>query len=92
VLPEKSIEANRSRLKIEWSDEGRAAFAKVPNGDSTSKLGLLFGSVLEGIVISDSDFVRGIAFQLSLQSSLSDESVSAAIRGPELPSSLELIE
>jgi len=91
VLPEKSIEANRSRLKIEWSDEGRAAFAKVPNGDSTSKLGLLFGSVLEGIVISDSDFVRGIAFQLSLQSSLSDESVSAAIRGPELPSSLELI-
>ena len=89
---QRSSGQNRMMMKIEWSDAGRDAFAKASSGDLSRRFGLKFGSVLEGIAVSEIDSVRGIEFHLSSQSSLSNESISAAIRGPALPSALELIE
>ena len=79
-------------MRIEWSDSGRDTCAKASGSDPTRRVGLKFGSVLEGVAISELDWVRGIEFQLSSQSNLSSESIAAAIRGPDLPSALELIE
>jgi hypothetical protein len=79
-------------LKIEWSDLARDTFAKASGSDTRRRVGLKFGSVLEGVAISELVSVRVIEFQLSSQSNLSNESIAAAIRGLDLPSALELIE
>lgn len=89
---QRSSGQNRTMMEIAWSDSGRDTFAKASGSDPTRRVGLKFGSVLEGVAISELDWVRGIEFQLSSQSNLSNESIAAAIRGPDLPSALELIE
>ncbi|MEQ1829742.1 MAG: serine/threonine-protein kinase [Pirellula sp.] len=84
---------SQQRIEIELSSTGWQSYQKtVQNGMSKSPLGIVINGWVYGIAKQEDIRDRRILFQLGSESSFTPESIQSAIRGPALPSELELIE
>lgn len=79
-------------LLIELTHEGREELAAQLQGESAGGLGLVVGGLVEGLAERDSISHKQILFQLSPASGLTANGIAAGIRGPDLPSPLELLD
>ena len=61
-------------------------------GGAAGGLGLVLGGLVEGIAERASISPKQMVFQLSADSGLRGDGIAAAIRGPSIPSQLELLE
>jgi len=81
------------KLEIQLTKEGREKLVEASNGEiEFAGLGLLVDGVIEGIAGREEMSGKQLIFQLSSRSEVTAESIIAAIRGPALPSDLELLE
>ncbi len=86
-------EANDAQLVVELTAVGREALAARLNGkEATAGLGLVIDGLMEGIAPLDAISPKRLVFQLSNDAGLAPESIATGIRGPGLPSPLELLE
>jgi len=84
---------SRSKLEIQLSKEGREKLVEASDDEiDFAGLGLLVDGVIEGFAGREGMSGRKLIFQLSIESYVTAESIIAAIRGPVLPSDLELLE
>lgn len=84
--------SNSPKLVIEVTTAGRSKLALAKEDETAGGLGLVIDGLLEGIATKDSISQKRIVFQLSRQSSLSGDSIAAGIRGPRIPTQLELLD
>ncbi|MEM6469643.1 MAG: serine/threonine-protein kinase [Planctomycetota bacterium] len=85
-------ESGERLLTIELTPKGRNELAKRGNIESSGGIGLVIDGFVEGFAGIDSITQKSIRFTLSDVSSHNQTSISAGIRGPVLPTSLELID
>jgi hypothetical protein len=84
---------DKRQLVVELTPRGRQQLAsKLAGADSTGGLGLVIGSLVEGIATKESISHQQIVFQLSPASDLTSDGIAAGIRGPHLPTQLELLD
>ena len=85
--------ANDERqLIVELTSDGRDKLATLGGENSTGGLGLVIGGLVEGIATKASISQKQIVFQLSKTSDLTSDGIAAGIRGPNIPTQLELLD
>ncbi len=88
-----SANANdESQLIVELTSNGREQLATLGGENSTGGLGLVIGGLVEGIATKASISQKQIVFQLSKTSDLTSDGIAAGIRGPNIPTQLELLD
>jgi len=80
------------RLIVELTSHGRKQLATLGGENPTAGLGLLIGGLVEGIASKASISQKRIVFQLSKTSDLTSDGIAAGIRGPKIPTQLELLD
>ncbi|MEM0926148.1 MAG: serine/threonine-protein kinase, partial [Planctomycetota bacterium] len=81
-----------NQIVIELTPEGREQLEKLGDLNSSGGLGLVIGGLVEGVAESTAISPKNIRFELSATSIHNRQSIVAGIRGPELPSQLELLD
>ncbi len=80
------------QLIVELTSGGREQLATLGGRDAAGGLGLLIGGLVEGIATKASISQKQIVFQLSETSDLTGDGIAAGIRGPNIPTQLELLD
>jgi serine/threonine protein kinase/uncharacterized membrane protein (GlpM family) len=87
------ITGQEKQLVIQWSGQGRTTFSEFTGAAQDSvTLGMIIDGVVQGVAVTDDSANQKLTFALSESMNNSIESVKAAIRGPELPFELELLQ
>jgi hypothetical protein len=82
-----------AQLVVELTASGREDLeVRLISKESTAGLGLVIGGLVEGIAPMESISSKQVPFQLSTASDLTAEGITAGIRGPTIPSALELLD
>ncbi len=86
-------EAGGPQLIVELTARGRQALeSRLVGKESVGGLGLIVDGLVEGIAPLELVSPKRVIFQLSTASDLTPDGITAGIRGPSLPSPLELLE
>ncbi len=89
---EKDSKRHSKDIRLELSSSGRAALEKLLESHRESAaFGLVVDGVIEAVASPVLQDHRTIEFQIDSQSVRSIESIRSAIRGPEIPSEIELL-
>ncbi|MEO1619105.1 MAG: hypothetical protein AAFV88_24860, partial [Planctomycetota bacterium] len=80
-----------NQVTIELTSAGRKEIEK-HDADSVGGIGLVIGGVVEALAPIESISQKSITFQLSDASNFTPSSITAAIRGPHVPTPLERLE
>lgn len=78
-------------LSIELTSVGRSLLSEIRQGQKELAIGLVIGDLIEGVARGEGVTNKRIRFELCDQSEFSSGSIEAAVRGPVLPFTLELI-
>lgn len=82
-----------NKLSVMLSSEGREIFNKsTQDEESIAAVGLVINGMIYGIASRADISAQELRFELSGNNTFSQEAITAAIRGPELPTELELLE
>ena len=85
------VESNPKSLKIELTGTGRELLAETRPESKSAAIGLVIAGMVEGVAKKEAVSNKRIQFELCDQSEFAAESIKAAVRGPAVPYTLELI-
>lgn len=83
---------NQNRVTIELSARGRRELNAQKATQGAGGLGLVIGGLVEGVADQEAISQKRIVFKLSDESDIDVDSITAGIRGPNLPTALELLD
>ncbi|MEL6108246.1 MAG: serine/threonine-protein kinase [Planctomycetota bacterium] len=86
-----STSGEGNQVIVELTAVGRQQLAKQRGANSTAGLGLVIEGLVEGIASTELITQKTITFQLSDASEHNPRSIESGIRGPSLPTTLELL-